>query len=88
MLRFSGPVPFNRTPGQNASDGEKRKRKYRWVEEGKDDGADGGLGSIQVSGEEIKAVCEEFWKQPRLNNRSEDDYTQVNTEALQQQFIN
>lgn len=30
------------------------------MEEGKDDGADGGLGSIQVSGEEIKAVCEEF----------------------------
>lgn len=45
---------------KKASDGEKRKRKYRWVEEGKDDGADGGLGSIQVSGEEIKAVCEEF----------------------------
>lgn len=45
---------------KKASDGEKRKRKYRWVEEGKDDGVDGGLDSIQVNGEEIKAVCEEF----------------------------
>lgn len=58
------------------------------MEEGKDNGADGGLDSIQVSGKEIKAVCEEFWKQPRLNYGSEDDYTQVNTEDLQQQFIN
>lgn len=43
---------------------EKKEKGNKWVEEGKDDGADGGLGSIQVSGEEIKAVCEEFWKQP------------------------